>query len=214
MENAWILLTVIFTGLISLLIYEKRKRTNHQNQLNINEKFVINENKVGKNKVITMRLSLEGKTITLVDAIKLFQPKSIRLNNKGIFEKKITDSFSYFIANLTEPGYFKDDQKIQIFENFVMKIQLAIVGIVLIAGGILFFPQTIEQLPEGSNVFSALVEDIMSIKEYNSNTEQVGDTLYDVGTEVGDKLTDVAITVEDSISDMELSPNKILNLEG
>ena len=104
MENAWILLTVIFTVLISLLIYEKRKRANHQNQLNINEKFVINENKVGKNKVITMRLSLEGKTITLVDAIKLFQPKSIRLNSKGIFEKKITDSFSYFIANLTEPG--------------------------------------------------------------------------------------------------------------
>ena len=54
----------------------------------------------------------------------------------------------------------------------------------------------------------------MSIKQYNSNTEQVGDTLYDVGTEVGDKLTDVATTVEDSISDMELSPNKILNLEG
>ena len=118
MENAWILLTVIFTGLISLLIYEKRKRANHQNQLNINEKFVINENKVGKNKVITMRLSLEGKTITLVDAIKLFQTKSIRLNSKGIFEKKITDSFSYFIANLTEPGYFKDDQRILGFTFF------------------------------------------------------------------------------------------------
>ena len=95
-----------------------------------------------------------------------------------------------------------------------MKIQLAIVGIVLIAGGILFFPQTVEQLPEGTNVFSAIIEDIMSIKQYNTNTEQVGDTLYDVGIEVGDKLTDVAITVEDSISDMELSPNKILNIEG
>ena len=55
-----------------------------------------------------------------------------------------------------------------------MKIQLAIVGIVLIAGGIMFFPQTIEQLPEGTNVFSALVEDIMSLKEYNANTEQIG----------------------------------------
>ena len=48
-----------------------------------------------------------------------------------------------------------------------MKIQLAIVGIVLIAGGILFFPQTVEQLPEGSNVFSALIEDIMSINNTN-----------------------------------------------
>ena len=118
MENAWILLTVIFTVLISLLIYEKRKRTNHENQLNINEQFVINENQVGKNKVITVRLSLENKTITLVDAIKLFQPKSIQLNNKGIFEKKINDSFSYFIANLIEPGYFEDDQKISGFTFF------------------------------------------------------------------------------------------------
>jgi len=118
MENAWILLTLIFTVLISFLIYEKRKRDNPENQLNINEKFVINENKVGKNKVITMRLSLEDKTITLVDAIKLFQTKSIRLNNKGIFEKEISDSFSYFIANLTEPGYFKDDQNILGFTFF------------------------------------------------------------------------------------------------
>tara|TARA_B100000029_G_C17331591_1_gene871864 strand:- start:307 stop:804 length:498 start_codon:yes stop_codon:yes gene_type:complete len=118
MESAWILLTAIFAGLISILIYEKRKRTNHQNQLNINENFIINENKAGKNKVITMRLSLEGETITLVDAIKLFQPKSIRLNSKGIFEKKITDSFSYFVANLKEPGYFKDDQSIAGFTFF------------------------------------------------------------------------------------------------
>ena len=118
MESSWILLTVIFTVLISILIYEKRRRTNHQNQLNINEKFIINENKAGKNKAITMRLSLEGETITLVDAIKLFQPKSIRLNSKGIFEKKITDSFSYFVANLKEPGYFKDDQSITGFTFF------------------------------------------------------------------------------------------------
>ena len=95
-----------------------------------------------------------------------------------------------------------------------MKIQLAIVGVVLIAGGIMFFPQTVEQLPEGSNIFSALLEDVMSLKEYNANTEQVGDTLYDVGIEVGDTLTDVAETVEKSLDDMEISPNKILNLEG
>ena len=118
MENAWILLTVIFAVLLSLLIFEKKKRNNNQNQLNINEKFVINENKLGKNKVITIRLSLEDKTITLLDAIKLFRPKLISLNNKGVFEKKITDNFSYFIANLIEPGYFKDDQAILGFTFF------------------------------------------------------------------------------------------------
>ena len=110
--------------------------------------------------------------------------------------------------------FFKFRDKILILKNFFMKIQLAIVGIVLIAGGIMFFPQTVEQLPEGSNIFSALLEDVMSLKEYNANTEQVGDTLYDVGIEVGDTLTDVAATVENSLDDMEISPNKILNLEG
>jgi len=118
MENAWILLTVIFVVFISLLIYENRTRHNNQDQININEGFAINENQFGKNKVITMRLSLEEKTITLLDAIKLFKSKSIKLNNKGIFEKKITDNFSYFIANLTEPGYFKDDQNITGFTFF------------------------------------------------------------------------------------------------
>ena len=46
-----------------------------------------------------------------------------------------------------------------------MKIQLAIVGVVLIAGGIMFFPQTVEQLTEGSYYYSAIKEDDMSLKE-------------------------------------------------
>ena len=59
---------------------------------------------------------------------------------------------------------------------------------------------------------------IISLKEYNVNTEQVGDTLYDVGIEVSGTLTEVAATVvaatvEDSIDDIEISPNKILNIE-
>ncbi len=94
-----------------------------------------------------------------------------------------------------------------------MKVQLAIIGFVLIAGGILFFPQTIEQLPEGSNIFTALLQDITNLKEYNTNTEQVGETLYDTGSEVGATLVEIAGTVEDSLGDIEISPNKILNLE-
>ena len=53
----------------------------------------------------------------------------------------------------------------------------------------------------------------MSLKEYNANTEQIGETLYDVGIEVGGTLVEVAATVEDSIDDIEISPNKILNIE-
>ena len=94
-----------------------------------------------------------------------------------------------------------------------MKIQLAIVGIVLIAGGIMFFPETIKQLPEGTSIFDALVVDALNIKEYNINTNQVADTLYDVGLEVSETMIDVVDKVEETIDDVEIPPNQILNLE-
>ena len=94
-----------------------------------------------------------------------------------------------------------------------MKIQLVIVGVILIAGGIMFFPQTMSQLTEGTSIFDALVADAMNIKEYNMNTNQVADTLYDVGLEVSETVVDVVDKVEDTIDDVEISPNQILNLE-
>ena len=94
-----------------------------------------------------------------------------------------------------------------------MKIQLVIVGVILIAGGIMFFPQTMNQLPEGTSIFDALVADAINLKEYNTNTNQVADTLYDVGLEVSETMIDVVDKVEDTIDDVEISPNQILNLE-
>ena len=77
----------------------------------------------------------------------------------------------------------------------------------------MFFPETMNQLPEGTSIFDALVADAMNIKEYNVNTNQVADTLYDVGLEVGETMVDVVDKVEDTIDDVEISPNQILNLE-
>ena len=94
-----------------------------------------------------------------------------------------------------------------------MKIQLVIVGVVLIAGGIMFFPETMNQLPEGTSIFDALIADAINLKEYNTNTNQVADTLYDVGLEVSETMVDVVDKVEDTIDDVEISPNQILNLE-
>ena len=94
-----------------------------------------------------------------------------------------------------------------------MKIQLAIVGVILIAGGIMFFPETMNQLPEGTSIFDALIADAINLKEYNTNTNQVADTLYDVGLEVSETMIDVVDKVEDTIDDVEISPNQILNLE-
>ena len=94
-----------------------------------------------------------------------------------------------------------------------MKIQIVIVGVVLIAGGIMFFPETMNQLPEGTSIFDALIADAVNLKEYNTNTNQVADTLYDVGLEVSETMIDVVDKVEDTIDDVEISPNQILNLE-
>ena len=77
----------------------------------------------------------------------------------------------------------------------------------------MFFPETMNQLPEGTSIFDALVADAMNIKEYNINTNQVADTLYDVGLEVSETMVDVVDKVEDTIDDVEISPNQILNLE-
>ena len=77
----------------------------------------------------------------------------------------------------------------------------------------MFFPETMNQLPEGTSIFDALVADAMNIKEYNVNTNQVADTLYDVGLEVSETMIDVVDKVEDTIDDVEISPNQILNLE-
>ena len=77
----------------------------------------------------------------------------------------------------------------------------------------MFFPQTMNQLPEGTSIFDALIADAINLKEYNTNTNQVADTLYDVGLEVSETMIDVVDKVEDTIDDVEISPNQILNLE-
>ena len=124
MENSWIVLSVIFILLISLLIYENRKRKKSDNQLSINEKFIIN-NKATNNEVLTIRLSIMSDPITLKKSINIFKAYSINLNKKGIFEKYMNDSVSYFVANLYEPGYFNNDQNIQGFTfYFISEYQI------------------------------------------------------------------------------------------
>ena len=94
-----------------------------------------------------------------------------------------------------------------------MKIQLAIIGAVLVVGGVMFFPETVNQLPEPTSFFDAITADALNFKEYNTNTNQIADTLFDVGTEVSETMIDVAEKVEDTIEDVEISPNQILNLD-
>jgi len=85
-----------------------------------------------------------------------------------------------------------------------MKIHLAIIGAVLITGGIFFLPETINQFPAGTMILDALVADAINIKEYNDHTNQVGDTLYDVGIIAGDTVVDVASQVENTMEETEI----------
>ena len=91
-----------------------------------------------------------------------------------------------------------------------MKIQLAIIGAVLVAGGILFLPETMSQFPAGTLVLDALVADATNIKEYNQHTSQVGDTLYDVGLKEIIELADESIENNNvTINQMVESATKI-----
>ena len=94
-----------------------------------------------------------------------------------------------------------------------MKVQLAIIGAVLGAGGILFLPETVSQFPAGTMILDALVADATNIKEYNQHTSQVGDTLYDVGLKAGDTVVDVAGQVENTIDETELPEIDLLKFD-
>ena len=94
-----------------------------------------------------------------------------------------------------------------------MKIQLAIIGAVLVTGGILFLPETMSQFPAGHMLLDAIVTDATNIKEYNQHTNQVGNTLYDVGLKAGDTVVDVAGQVENTIDETEIPEIDFLKLE-
>ena len=94
-----------------------------------------------------------------------------------------------------------------------MKIQLAIIGAILVAGGILFLPETMSQFPAGTMILDALVADATSIKEYNTHTTQIGDTLYDAALTAGDTVIDVAGQVENTIDETEIPEIDFLKLE-
>ena len=94
-----------------------------------------------------------------------------------------------------------------------MKIQLAIIGAVLVAGGILFLPETMSQFPAGTMILDALITDATKIKEYNTHTTQVGDTLYDVALQAGDTVVTVADQVENTIDETEIPEIDFLKFE-
>ena len=113
MDIAWIVLTLIFTILLLILLFNKKGKNKPNREINFHEKIVINELGNNKNNTPSIRMSFANNDVSLKEVITFFKSFELRLNNNGIFEKKINAESVYYVANLNEPGYFKDDQNIK-----------------------------------------------------------------------------------------------------
>ena len=113
MDIVWIVLTLIFTILLLILLFNKKGKNKPNREINFHEKIVINELGNNKNNTPSIRMSFANNDVSLKEVITFFKSFELRLNNNGIFEKKINAESVYYVANLNEPGYFKDDQNIK-----------------------------------------------------------------------------------------------------
>ena len=91
----------------------KKAKDKPNREINIHEKIAINDINDQKTNTPSRRISLSGNDLSLKELIKIFRNYELKLNSSGIFEKKINADSSYYVANLNEPGYFKNDREIK-----------------------------------------------------------------------------------------------------
>ena len=118
MDIAWVTLTLVFVILLLILLFNKKAKDKPNREINIHEKIVINN--INSKKTITpsRRISLSENDLSLKELIQIFKNYELKLNSSGIFEKKINADSSYYVANINEPGYFKNDKEIKGFTFF------------------------------------------------------------------------------------------------
>ena len=118
MDILWITLTTIFAFLLLILLFNKKDKDKPNREISIHDKIVINDISNQKINTPSRRISLSENSISLKDLIPIFKNYDLELNSSGIFEKKINADSSYYVANLNEPGYFKNDRNIKGFTFF------------------------------------------------------------------------------------------------
>ena len=118
MDTVWISLTIIFVFLLLTLLFNKKGKDKPNREINIHDKIVINDINNQKINTPSRRISLSENSISLKELIHIFKNYGLELNTSGIFEKKINADYSYYVANLNEPGYFKNDRNIKGFTFF------------------------------------------------------------------------------------------------
>ena len=118
MDIAWVTLTLVFVILLLILLFNKKAKDKPNREINIHEKIVINDINNKKTNTPSRRISLSENDLSLKELIQIFKNYELKLNSSGIFEKKINADSSYYVANLNEPGYFKNDKEIKGFTFF------------------------------------------------------------------------------------------------
>ena len=118
MDIAWVTLTLVFVILLLILLFNKKAKDKPNHEINIHEKIVINDINNKKTNTPSRRISLSENDLSLKELIQIFKNYELKLNSSGIFEKKINADSSYYVANLNEPGYFKNDKEIKGFTFF------------------------------------------------------------------------------------------------
>ena len=118
MDIAWIILTLIFGSLLLILLFNKKAKDKPNSEIYIDEKIVINDINDQKTNTPSRRISLSENDLSLKELVKIFKNYGLILNTSGIFEKRINTDSSYYVANLNEPGYFKNDKEIKGFTFF------------------------------------------------------------------------------------------------
>ncbi len=118
MDIAWIILTLIFGSLLLILLFNKKAKDKLNSEINIHEKIVINDINDHETNTPSRRISLSENDLSLKELVKIFKNYELILNTSGIFEKRINADSSYYVANLNEPGYFKNDKDIKGFTFF------------------------------------------------------------------------------------------------
>ena len=113
MDIAWITLTTIFAFLLLILLFNKKSKGEPNREINIHDKIVINDINNQNINTPSRRISLLENSTSLKELIYIFKNYGLELNSSGIFEKKINADSSYYVANLNEPGYFKNDRDIR-----------------------------------------------------------------------------------------------------
>ena len=118
MDILWITLTTIFAFLLLILLFNKKDKDKPNREISIHDKIVINDINNQKINTPSKRISLSENSISLKELIRIFKNYGLELNTSGIFEKQINADSSYYVANLNEPGYFKNDKNIKGFTFF------------------------------------------------------------------------------------------------